>query len=191
MRVDHPDRVKWNAKYAAAAPAFAPHPLLEAALAAGVPDGPALELACGLSGNALALAASGRQVLAADVSDVALRLLDGEAAARRLGPLVATLHVDLLEWTPPAGAFALVLATRYWERVPFTRAAAAVAPGGLLAWEAFTPAHRRYRPEFRDEWCVAPGEPASLLPAGYTVLVERDLDDGKGASRRLLARRTG
>ncbi|MBX6768602.1 MAG: hypothetical protein IRY90_15855, partial [Actinomadura rubrobrunea] len=55
---DHPDRLRWNAKYAeateraggAAAAAFPVHPLAERALAMPLPDGPMLDLACGLSG---------------------------------------------------------------------------------------------------------------------------------------------
>jgi hypothetical protein len=37
---------------------------------------------------------------------------------------------------------------------------------------------------------LAPGEPASLLPAGFTVLDQHDLPDRQGLMRRrLLARR--
>ena len=49
----HPDRLRWNARYAAGdAGSFAPHPLAVRALALQVPTGPVLELACGPSGSA-------------------------------------------------------------------------------------------------------------------------------------------
>ncbi|MBI3183263.1 MAG: class I SAM-dependent methyltransferase [Myxococcales bacterium] len=187
---DHPDRVKWNERYSAARPGFEPHPLVEQALEAGLPEGPVLELACGASGSALALAESGRDVVALDVSDVALGLLEAEARRRGL-PRITLRQVDLRAMEPDAlgGGFALVLCTRYWEPSVFSAASTAVAPGGILAWEAFTPEQLRRRPDFREEWCVRPGEPASLLPPGWGVLSQRDLDDGRSFVRRLLARR--
>ncbi|NEA22830.1 hypothetical protein [Actinomadura bangladeshensis] len=71
----------------------------------------------------------------------------------------------------------------------FGRAAGAVRPGGLLVWEAFTEDARRDRPQMPAEWCLAPGEPASLLQDGFTVLDQTDVPStGK---RRLLARFDG
>ena len=87
--LEHPDRARWNARYAAGdAPSFAPHPLAVAAFALDLPAGPVLDLACGPSGSALAAAETGRRVTAVDVSDVALRLLAEEAARRGLGGLI-------------------------------------------------------------------------------------------------------
>lgn len=183
------DRQKWNARYRDGTPDFASHPLVAAALAAGVPDGPVLELACGPSGSALALAAAGRRVVALDVSDVALAQLRAEAARRGLAKLVQPLEADLAAYTLPPAAFALVLATRFWDPAAFRAAAAAVFRGGLLAWETFTLAEQRYRPGFPAAFCLADGEPATLLPDDFTVLETRDLDDGASATRRLLARR--
>jgi hypothetical protein len=107
---DHPDRVKWNAKYASGfVPSFRPNPLAARALALAPPDGP-----------------------------VAI-------------------------------------------------AAAAVADGGLLAWEAYADDARRTRPGLPPEWCLQPGEPASLLPPGHAVLDQSDVP-GRDR-RRMLARR--
>jgi hypothetical protein len=39
------------------------------------------------------------------------------------------------------------------------------------------------------DWCLEPGEPASLLPAGFEILDERDLPGS--AKRTLLVRRGG
>ena len=79
----HPDRLRWNARYAAGDPAsFTPHPLAVRALALELPPGPVLELACGPSGSALLAAEAGRAVTAVDVSEIGLGLLDAEAGAR-------------------------------------------------------------------------------------------------------------
>ena len=192
----HPDRLRWNARYAAGpGPGFAPHPLGALLLGAGarpaglqLPAGPVLELACGTSGSALLAAAAGRAVTAVDVSEVALRSLAAEAARRGLAGLVTVVHADLPAWAPPPGArYALVLCTRYWDAAVFAMAAAAVAPGGLLAWEAFTGQALASRPGMCPDWCLRPGEPASLLPGGFTAAHQAGLP-GDRAARRLIAR---
>lgn len=85
LLADHPDRIRWNAKYECADPTeavFAPKSWLGDVLQFGVPEGPVLELACGRSGTALGLAAAGRCVTAIDVSDTALVQLELEATRR-------------------------------------------------------------------------------------------------------------
>jgi SAM-dependent methyltransferase len=199
---EHPDRHRWNARYAGRPPSFQVHDLAAAA-ALILPDGPVLELACGPSGSALAAAAAGRRVTAVDVSDVALRLLGAEAERRGLRQLIDIVHADLEDWRPAARAYALVLCTGYWDREVFGRAAAAVAAaavadaavagGGVLAWQALTAAARVARPGLPAAWCLGPGEPAAALPDGFTVIEQSDLSpagpDTAGTWRRLLARR--
>ena len=191
---DHPDRVKWNAKYAAGfAPSFTPHPLAVRVFesAADLPDGPVADLACGASGTALLAAAHGRQVTAVDVSEVALGLLGAEARRRGLDGLITLVHADLSAWRPESRSYALVLGTGFWVAAVFTAAAAAVASGGLLAWEAYTAEARRTRPSLPPQWCLAPGEPASLLPPDFTVIDQSDLPSPEQPLRRqLLARRS-
>jgi SAM-dependent methyltransferase len=188
---DHPDRVRWNARYGdSSAVSFHAHPLAAQALSLTLPAGPVLDLACGPSGAGLAAAAAGRRVTAVDISDVALGLLDREARRRRLRELITLVHADLSEWRPDPERYALVLCTGYWERAVFGPAAAAVAPGGLLGWEAFTVESRRVRPALSAAWCLGPGEPAALLPPDFTVLDQHELSDpDRSAKRRLLARR--
>jgi SAM-dependent methyltransferase len=183
----HPDRLRWNARYAdGRPPSFAPHPLAVLALAMELPDGPVADLACGPSGAALLAAAQGRPVTAVDVSDVALGMLGEQAGRRGLGPLITLVHADLSAWRAPPGSYALVLCTGFWDRAVFAAAAEAVADGGLLVWEAFTSEARRARPNLPPDWCLAPGEPACLLPAGWSVIDQHDVP---GERRQLLARR--
>jgi len=185
---DQPDRVKWNAKYAAGfAPSFTPHPLAVRSLALALPDGPVADLACGPSGTALLAAAHGRHVTAVDVSEVALGLLGAEARRRGLGDLITLVHADLSAWQPELRSHALVLCTAFWDSAVFATATGAVAEGGLLAWEAFTAEARLSRPSLSAEWCLAPGEPASLLPPDFTIIDQSDVPTMK---RQLLVRRT-
>jgi len=187
---DHPDRVKWNARYAGGfMPSFTPHPLAVRALALELPDGPVADLACGASGTALLAAAHGRQVTAVDVSEVALGLLGAEARRRGLDGLITLVHADLSAWRPESQWYALVVGTGFWDPAVFTAAAGAVASGGLLAWEAFTTEARRTRRSLPPQWCLAPGEPASLLPSGFTVIDQSDLPSPEQPLRRqMLAR---
>jgi SAM-dependent methyltransferase len=183
VAAEGPDRLRWNARHAER-PSFTAHRLAEHALSMPLPEGPVLDLACGTSGSALLAATHGRHVTAVDISDVALDLLAAEVRRRGLDDLVTLVHADLLEWRPTAD-FALVLCTGYWDRALFGPAAEAVRPGGVLAWAAFTTEARLDRPHLPAEWCLGPGEPATLLPADFAVL---DMPDD-GVKRHLLARR--
>jgi SAM-dependent methyltransferase len=188
---EHPDRLRWNGKYGPGyAASFVPHPLAAEALSMGLPDGPVADLACGPSGSALLAAGTGRPVIAVDISDIALGLLDREARRRGLSGLITVKHADLGTLQLPPRHFAVVLCTGFWDRAVFAGAAESVAPGGVLGWEAFTAEARHVRPKLCADWCLAPEEPASLLPAGFEVASTRDLPDNeRGTKRRLLARR--
>ena len=184
----HPDRIRWNARYAGGfRPSFRPHPLAVRALAVDLPDGPVADLACGASGSALLAAARGRRVSAVDISELALGMLGDEARRRGLEHLITLVHADLAAWPLPPRSHAVVLCTGWWDRAVFTGSADAVTPGGLLGWEAFTAEARRARPDLPPGWCLDPGEPGSLLPAEFTVLDQHDLPER--GRRQLLARR--
>lgn len=89
---------------------------------------------------------------------------------------------------PPA-SYALVLCTGYWDRAIFTAAAQATLPGGVIGWQAFTEAARLDRPQLPLEWCLRPGEPASLLTPDFDILIDKPTDRERGRMRQLLARR--
>jgi hypothetical protein len=112
-----------------------------------------------------------------------------EAGSRGLTGLISLVHADLATWRPEPLSYAIVLGTGYWDRAVFAAAAGAVMAGGVLAWEAFTEAARLDRPQLPAQWCLRPGEPATLLPADFEVLIERPTDRERGRMRQVLARR--
>ena len=186
---DHPDRRRWNARYRdAPPPEFEPHPLVTDTVVAGIPARPVLELACGRSGSALALAASGREVLAVDVSDLALSQLETEAERRGLAARTTVVAADVPTYRPGRERFALVLATHYWDEAAFGSGCGAVIDGGLIAWEALV---RRpgVDPASARPWEIAPGGLSARLPPGFDVLDERTIDVDGRQSTRLLARK--
>ena len=190
---NHPDRLKWNARYLEPK-RLAPRescPLYERAVSLGYPDGPVLELACGVSAQSLAQAGAGREVLAVDISDVALDRLRSAAKERALASRLTCVEADLNTWRPPDDRkYALVICVMYWEEAVFDYAWPAVCQGGLLAWQAFTLDHLRYRPSQNPDWCFKEGEPGSRLPDGrFNVLYEEDVDEGHRVIRRMVARR--
>jgi SAM-dependent methyltransferase len=193
---EHPDRMRWNARFATQQPTFELHPLVPAALEAGFPAGPVLELACGRSGNALALAAAGRHVVAVDISDVALAQLAVEAERRDLGERVECVLADLSGYDAGVDRFGMVLATFFWDEAVFRSGCRALLPGGLVGWEALT------RPLDDDgltrplddvdrsrPWFVEHGGLSSRLPPGFDVLLEEMHTSNRHYSTRLLARR--
>jgi SAM-dependent methyltransferase len=104
---------------------------------AGLTPGRALDLGCGEGGDAVWLAARGWRVTAVDVAPTALERTRAAAAEQGVAERVSTERHDLGE-SFPAGEFDLVSAQFLESPIAFPReavvrrAAAAVAPGGLL-----------------------------------------------------------
>ncbi len=137
---------KWNTRYREAGAADAAqvlrenHHLLPA-------SGAALDLACGLGGNALLLARAGLRTRAWDISPVAIERLNAEASAAGL-PLRAEVR-DVLVAPPTALSFDVIVVSRFLERDLCPTLMAALRPGGLLFYQTFT----------RDK--ATPGGPAN------------------------------
>ncbi len=126
----------WDRRYAGSELLWTAEPnRFLVAEAAGLPPGRALDLACGEGRNAVWLAERGWQVTGVDFS--AAGLAKAEELARARGVDVELVRADLAGWEPERAAFDLVVVLYLQlpaaERRPvLRRAAAAVAPGGLL-----------------------------------------------------------
>ena len=98
--------------------------------------GDALDLACGLGGNARLLAAAGLRVQGWDISAVAV---DALHAAADLAGLVLSARVRDVETEPPEpGSFDVIVVSRYLQRDLAAPLMAALRPGGLLFYQTFT-----------------------------------------------------
>ena len=129
-------RRKWDARYQEAAAPAEPALVLRDNLHLLPPQGRALEVACGLGGNALALARHGLAVSAWDLSPVAIKRLRGWAAESGLA-VDATVRDVLLE-PPPAESFDVLVVTHFLDRPLAPALAAALRPNGLLFYQTFS-----------------------------------------------------
>lgn len=160
-----PLQAKWDQHYANAA-AVTPLParvLVENAhlLPTG---GAALDVACGLGGNALFLARRGFEVTAWDISAVAVQRLNAQAQAAGL-PLQAQIR-DLEIEPLPTAAFEVVVVSRFLVRALAMPIVASLKPGGLLLYQTY----------LREKVSPAgPNNPAYLLEANELLTLFKGL----------------
>jgi SAM-dependent methyltransferase len=112
-----------------------------------IPDGPVLCLAEGEGRNGVWLAERGHAVTAVDFSSAGQRKAAALAAAR--GVSLDYQLADLSLYEPAVGAYAGVVSIfchlpAAIRRVMYARAARALAPGGVIVIESYTPAQLAY-----------------------------------------------
>ena len=139
-----PAREKWNRRYTTKGlQPFAARPaewLVEnRELLVGSRRRRALDVACGDGRNARYLAELGFDVVAVDVSDVAIGAL--RAAAVELGLAIDPRQVDLEAEPVPGGPYDAIVQFNYLQRDLFDELARALAPGGILLIETVARAH--------------------------------------------------
>jgi tellurite methyltransferase len=159
-----------------------------------LPNGPALDLACGTGRHTLLLAARGQTVVAIDWSGAALDILRSRAIRAKLAVNRADLSLkagsrkrgihlleaSLEEITLPDASFSLILCLEYLQRSFFPQMARALQPGGVLLFETFTRAQLSYADGPRNPaYLLEPGELRTAFP-GLLVLFYRELNAGQG-----------
>ena len=98
--------------------------------------GTALDLACGLGGNALLLAKHGLVTSAWDISETVIAHLDADA--KQQGLIIATRVVDIVQNPPATDSFDIIVVSRFLARqlVPFIKEA--IRTNGLLFYQTYT-----------------------------------------------------
>lgn len=142
--------------------------------------GTALDVGCGEGADAIWLAARGWQVIAVDVSQVALdrAARHAEATGADVAARISWQHADVRSWDPGQARFDLVSA-QYLHLPPAVREvahgrfAAAVRPGGMLLVVGHHPSDLQTtmaRPNLPELFFTAEQEAASLDPAQWSVV---------------------
>ena len=102
-----------------------------------LPDsGEALDLACGLGGNALLLAERGFETHAWDISSVAIDKLNNTTREKQLS--IYTEVRDVEQNPPRANSFDVIVAGNFLHRPSFVRLVDALRNNGLLFYQTFT-----------------------------------------------------
>lgn len=133
----------------------------------------ALDIACGAGRDAVYLALMGFDVEAWDILPDALAMAD-ELAARN-GAAIKTARRDV-EREPDLGepAYDLICCFNFLHRPLLPRIAAAIRPGGLVAYETFVePQREKFGKPSRAAHVLAPGELAAAF-ADWEILVSRE-----------------
>ncbi|WP_054812351.1 SAM-dependent methyltransferase [Nocardia arizonensis] len=177
----------------------APNPLLVRE-AADLPSGAALDLGCGEGADAIWLAARGWQVTAVDISATALGRTAAHAEQAGVRDRVRLAEHDLRH-SFPDGEFDLVSAQFFHSPVAeadersgvLRRAAAAVAPGGVLliaghaGWPSFVdePPHEHVHFPTLDEVLTDLALPTDRWTVETSEVVEREVTwpDGRSGVR--------
>jgi len=134
--VDSQTQYAWNARYQAIASGpRAAHVLRENQHLLPA-SGRALDLACGLGGNALLLAASGLETWAWDISGIAVARV--QAVAQQRGVALHAEMRDVVACPPCAESFDVIVVSRFLERDLAPALIEALRPAGLLFYQTFT-----------------------------------------------------
>jgi len=163
------DREKWDQIYRQGS---GPPPAAAAVLrdnAHLLNGGRGLEIACGLGGNALLLAAKGVQTDAWDISTVAIARL--QALAREEGLPMQGAVRDVAQQPPPPESYDVIVVSHFLERKLAPQIIAALRPLGLLFYQTFTRVRVGETGPHNEAFRLAPGELlalfASLRPVVY------------------------
>lgn len=140
-----------------------------------LPEGRAMDVACGIGRNALFLAEQQFRVTAIDISDEALEQLQQENTARNLA--IETRRVDL-ETDPvlPTGPFDLVLILFYLHRPLLSLLREAVRPGGAIVLRTFSSAGPFAGGPDNPEIVLRPGELLEMFIDWEVLLHEEGLE---------------
>jgi SAM-dependent methyltransferase len=152
---------KWNERYRAAAGERQVSRVLKENLHLLPGNGHALDLACGLGGNAILLAQQGLKVDAWDIADVPIAALRDAALEQHLS---IQAEVRDVETNPPVPAtFDVIVVSYFLDRDIIPALIQSLKPGGLIYYQTFTRQRVSDRGPQREEFRLADQELLQLF----------------------------
>lgn len=168
---------KWQQRYADASLPTSPCWLLEAYRALLPEGGHALDLACGLGGNALLLASAGLSVDAVDYADNAIAKLNDYAQAEQLA--ICGYQRDLERDGLDSSTYDVIVVSYYLHRPLLTELGRALRPGGLLFYQTFNSTRQAENGPSNPDFLLSRGELTAAYP-DFEVLVHREDLEARG-----------
>jgi SAM-dependent methyltransferase len=132
------DQIRWDKQHESTHGSAEPSSFLGEIFTAEawpIPRGRALDIACGKGRNALFLAEHGFDVVAVDISPVALE--EGRRRAAKKNLSLAWHHADLEQMQLSEGAYDLVVNFNYLQRSLIPQIKAALKLGGTVIFETY------------------------------------------------------
>ncbi|OMH39458.1 bifunctional 2-polyprenyl-6-hydroxyphenol methylase/3-demethylubiquinol 3-O-methyltransferase UbiG [Motiliproteus sp. MSK22-1] len=183
---------KWNQRYLKSSTPNSPAQVLTENLHLLPAQGRALELACGLGGNALLLAKQGLTTEAWDLSEVAINKLQQLSLENNLS--INARVVDLNQEPPVAESYDVICVSAYLERTLCSAISNALKPGGLIFYQTFTQQKTDNTGPSNPDFLLESGELfalfADLIPVAYRQESDcGDLSRGLRNQAYLIARK--
>jgi len=164
-------KAKWNERYRAATAGGQATQVLKENLHLLPDHGCALDLACGLGGNAILLAQQGLKVDAWDIADVPIAALQDVALKRQLSIQAEVRDVEA--YPPEPETFDVVVVSYFLDRNIIPALIHALKPGGLIYYQTFTRQRVSDRGPRRAEFRLEDQELLHLF-SGLQVLFYRE-----------------
>lgn len=164
---------KWNARYAYASKQIpAPTDVLVNGAEYLPESGVAVDIACGLGGNAFYLASKGFSVHAWDISSAAIASIQEQMKRQKHELLLVAEQRDVVAEPPIANSVDVIVVGRFLDRGLCGKLSDALRPGGVLFYQTFTAGLSN------PEYLLANNELPSLFPSLTTCYShESDLDE--------------
>ena len=181
------DLERWNQKYQTSEYIFgkAPVPFLKKNVAL-LPKGTVLDVAMGEGRNGVYLATKGFDVTGLDISKTGLK--KAETLAADLGVKITTIVADLEQYQLDPNTYDVIICTYYLQRNLFPQMISSLKPGGMALVETYTLDHKKYQPDFPQEYMLNRNELLTLFQ-GLTVIRYQAVDDGQAAYASILVQK--
>ncbi len=145
-------------------------------------SGVALDVACGLGGNALFLAEHGLNVQATDISAVAIEKLSKLAAQKNL--IIQAQCVDLQKIILPKQTFDVIVVSHFLDRAMCHGIIDSLKREGVLFYQTYTQQKLSHSPPHHPAFLLAENELLKLFSALHTVFYQEhgrvgDLKNGE------------